>query len=286
MAQRSSSPSSLPEQPPNDQGTRRRRGVAEAPRALEAPNRSDASEMLKSPRGQPFPNIGWSDHLTWLCEKLIERGTDSFGDDLVDHELLAMILLSAHPKNDTKRLAKATIKRFGSFAAVLAAPTRDLLAAPGLGLRVVAMIKLVQASAARLIRAEIMDRPILTNSHRVLAYLHAVMARSKVQQFRVLFLDSGNRLISDEAHGPTTTGHAFPYPREVVKRALELRATALILAHNHPSGDPSPTAEDLHLNKDIRAAAGALGIVLHDHLIIGNGRWISLSDSGYTRQHR
>lgn len=225
--------------------------------------------------GQPLPNFGRSAHLAWVCERLIERGNDSLGDTLADYELLEMLLFLANPRADTKSLAKAAIKRFGSFAGVLTAATRDLFDVPGFNWRSVASLRLVLASAARLARADIMDRPVFKNWDRVLAYLHTIMARSKVEQFRILFLDTRNRLLADEAHGRGTVNHTPVYAREVVKRALELHATALILVHNHPSGDPSPSADDIAVTKEIKTAAGALGITLHDHIVIGNGRWAS-----------
>lgn len=255
-------------------------GFAESParisEALLQPKPLESGVPDKTRSGLPFPNLGPSGHRAWLCEKLIERGDDSLGDSLADYELLEMLLFLAQPKGDTKPLAKAAIKRFGSFASVLTAPTRELFGMPGFGSRSVATIRLVQASAARLARAEIMDRPIFKDWDRLLAYLHTVMARSKIEQFRILFLDNSNRLLADEAHGRGTVNHTPVYPREVVKRALELHATALILVHNHPSGDPTPSVEDIALTQEIRAAAGALSIVLHDHIIIGNGRWVSL----------
>jgi DNA repair protein RadC len=208
--------------------------------------------------------------------KLLERGPDA----LADYELLEMLLFLAMPKGDTKPLAKALINRFGSFAAVLAAPQRDLLAARGLGEHSVAAIKLVQASAHRLARAEVMESPVLNNAERLESYLAALMAREKVEQFRVLFLDPKNRLIADEVQGRGTVNHTPVYAREVVKRALELHATALILVHNHPSGDPTPSRGDIEMTGEIREAATLFGIVLHDHIVVGNGRSFSFRREG------
>ena len=221
--------------------------------------------------GLPFASTGPHGHRGRMREKLLERGPDA----LADYELLEMLLFFAQPKGDTKPLAKAVINRFGSFGAVLAAPQKDLFATQGLGTHSVAAIKLVQAAALRLARAEAMERPVLNNWDRLMDYLNAVLAREKVEQFRILFLDNKNRLLADEAQARGTVDHTPVYPREVVKRALELHATALILVHNHPSGDPTPSREDIEMTKEVKKAASVLGVVVHDHVIIGNGRWTS-----------
>jgi DNA repair protein RadC len=211
-----------------------------------------------------------------MREKLLQRGPDA----LADYEMLEMLLFFAMPKGDTKPLAKALVNRFGSFAAVLAAPQQELLATRGLGEHSVAAIKLVQAAALRLSRAEVMDAPVLNNAERLDAYLAGVMSREKVEQFRVLFLDPKNRLIADEVQGRGTVNHTPVYAREVVKRALELHATALILVHNHPSGDPTPSRGDIEMTAEIGKVTTLLGIVLHDHIIVGNGRSFSFRREG------
>ena len=175
---------------------------------------------------------------------------------------------------------KALINRFGSFANVLAAPQQTLMDTRGLGVHSVSALKLVQASALRLARAEVMERPVLNNWTVLIDYLTAVMAREKIEQFRVLFLDTRNRLLADEAQARGTVNHTPVYPREVVKRALDLQATALILVHNHPSGDPTPSRADIEMTQEVKAAAQVLGIVLHDHVIIGNGRHLSFRREG------
>jgi len=224
----------------------------------------------------PFPSIGPHGHRRRLREKLLTRGAEA----LADYELLEMLLFFAQPRGDTKPLAKAVINRFGSFAAVLTAPTHELLATPGLGEHSVAAIRLVQGAALRLARAEAAARPVLNNWERLMDYLNAALAREKVEQFRVLFLDNRNQLIADEVQGRGTVNHTPVYPREVVKRALELHATALILVHNHPSGDPTPSREDVEMTAEVKEAARLLGIVVHDHVIVGNGRWLSLRREG------
>src|SRR6185437_15058143 len=190
------------------------------------------------------------------------------------------IVLFALPRRDTKPLARALLSRFGSFAGVIAAPVTDLLSVEGIGEAAVAALKSVQAAALRLMRAEVIDQPVLNNWDRLLAYLGAELSRERVEQFRVLFLDNRNRLLADEAQQRGTVNHTPVYPREVAKRALELHATALILVHNHPSGDPTPSRDDIAMTEQIRAAAAALSIVLHDHIIVGNGRWLSFRKEG------
>src|SRR5215472_5129639 len=190
------------------------------------------------------------------------------------------IVLFALPRRDTKPLARALLSRFGSFARVIAAPVQDLLTVEGLGEAGVAALKSVQAAALRLLRAEVIDTPVLNNWDRLLAYLGAELSRERVEQFRVLFLDNRNRLLADEAQQRGTVNHTPVYPREVAKRALELHATALILVHNHPSGDPTPSRDDIAMTEQIRAAAAALSIVLHDHIVVGNGRWVSFRKDG------
>ncbi len=239
---------------------------------------ADLDEVLRrqtapgGPMSSGAASVGVHGHRERMRDKLLERGPDA----LADYELLEMLLFFAQPRGDTKPLAKKLVGRFGSFAAVLTAPQRDLFAVPGLGKQTIAAIKLVDASAKRLARAEVMDRPVLNNWDRLLEYLHAALAREKVEQFRVLFLDNRNRLLADEAQSRGTVNHTPVYPREVVKRALELNATGLILVHNHPSGDPTPSQEDLAMTQEVKRAAQTLSITLHDHLIIGNGRWTSL----------
>ena len=228
------------------------------------------------PAAMPFPSTGPHGHRGRMREKLLERGPEA----LADYELLEMLLFFAFKTGDTKPLAKALINRYGSFAAVLAAPQRQLLDTRGLGPHSVAALKLVQAAALRLAKAEVMERPVLNNWERLVDYLTAALARQDVEQVRVLYLDTRNRLIADEAQGRGTVNHTPVYPREVVGRALELQATALILVHNHPSGDPTPSRADIEMTAEIKAAAAVFGIVLHDHLIIGRGRHLSLRREG------
>ena len=231
----------------------------------------DVRAQEAAPGSPPFASTGPHGHRARMREKVITRGTDA----LADYELLEMLLFLAFKQGDTKPTAKAVINRFGSFAKVLSASERELLETPGLGRHAVSAIKIVQASAVRLARAELMDKPILNNWDKLMAYLNMVMAREPVEQFRILFLDNRNYLLADELQARGTVNHTPVYPREVIKRALELRATALILVHNHPSGNPKPSDEDIEMTQDIRHAASALAIVIHDHVIVGNGTWYS-----------
>ena len=211
-----------------------------------------------------------------MRHKLLTAGPDA----LADHELLEMVLFLALPRRDTKAIARVLLSRFGSFSGTISASMRDLAAVDGMGEAAAAALKTVQAAALRLVRAEIADKPVLTNWDALMAYLTAVMAREKVEQFRILFLDSRNRLLADEAQSRGTVNHTPVYPREVVRRALELHATAIILAHNHPSGDPTPSRDDIDMTRQIIEAAKALSISVHDHVIIGNGRWLSFRQEG------
>ena len=215
-------------------------------------------------------------HRERLRQKLLTAGPEA----LADYELLELLLFFAVLRRDTKPIARALVARFGSFANVLAASPAELKEVEGAGDSVVAVIKAAQASALRLLRAEVKAQPVLNNWDRLTGYLTAVMAREPIEQFRVLFLDTKNRLIADEAQARGTVNHTPVYPREVVKRCLELGATALILVHNHPSGDPTPSRADIEMTAEVKGAASVLGIVLHDHLIIGNGRHLSFRREG------
>jgi len=215
-------------------------------------------------------------HRARLRSRLLSAGAAA----VADHELIEMVLFLALPRRDTKPIARDLISKFGSFASAISAPVPDLLGVEGLGEAGVAALKVVQAAAQRLAKAEVLYRPVLSNWDRLMEYLQSVLAREKTEQFRILFLDNRNRLLADETQARGTVNHTPVYPREVVKRALELHATAIILVHNHPSGDPSPSDEDIAMTKEIKKAASALSIVLHDHVIVGNGQWLSFRRIG------
>lgn len=225
---------------------------------------------------RPFLSTGPIGHRGRMRTRVQERGTAS----LADYELLEMLLFLAFQRGDTKPLAKRLINRFGSFGAVLAASGEALLAVEGVNSHVATTLMTVHEAAARMGRAELVARPLLNNWDRLIAYLNTVLAHEPVEHFRVLFLDTRNRLLADEQQGRGTVNHTPVYPREVVRRALELHATAMILVHNHPSGDPSPSSNDVDMTAQVRRAAEALGIVLHDHIIVGPGGWRSLRQAG------
>lgn len=219
---------------------------------------------------------GAEGHRARLRTRLLKAGPES----LADHEVLEMMLFLALPRRDTKPIARALVTRFGSYAQAIAAPVAELLTVEGLGESGAAALKIVQAAALRLIKAEVIYRPVLNHWDRLIEYLTAVLARERIEQTRVLFLDHRNRLIADEVQSSGTVNHTPVYPRELVKRALEHHATAIILVHNHPSGDPTPSQEDIAMTREIKQAASTLSIVLHDHVIIGNGKWVSLKRLG------
>ena len=222
---------------------------------------------------------GAEGHRARMRSRLLTAGPDA----LADHEMLEMTLFLALPRRDTKQIARDLLACFGSYANALAAPLPELLRIEGLGEAGAAALKLVHGASVRLLRAEVKDQPILNNWDRLIAYLNAALAREQVEQFRVLFLDTRNRLLGDEALTRGTVNHTPVYPREVVRRAIELRATALILVHNHPSGDPTPSRDDVAMTDEVRRAATTVGIVLHDHIIIGNGKWLSFRQDGLLR---
>jgi DNA repair protein RadC len=203
-----------------------------------------------------------------------DRPVTALAGEEPDAAVLARLLSLVLP-HDTAPLARKVIGRFGNLAAALAAPVRELQAVQGLGTHSIAAIKLVHAAAVRLARAQVMGRIVLDNMDRLIAYLTVVLARERIEQFRVLFLDAEHRLVADEAQARGTVNHTPVYPREVVRRAMELRASAIILVHNHPSGDPTPSGPDIEMTKMVTEAAELLGIEVRDHVIVGNGRWVS-----------
>lgn len=233
----------------------------------------EGSDGLEPRPGSPVSAEG---HRARMRARLLKAGPDA----VADHELLEMVLFLALPRRDTKPIARALVGRFGSFAAAISASLPELRGVEGLGEAGAAALKLVQAAAHRLVRAEVKDRPVLADWPRLMDYLGAMLARERVEQFRILFLDSRNRLLADEGQARGTVNHTPVYPREVVKRALELHATAIILVHNHPSGDPAPSREDIEMTTAIVGAAQALSLVVHDHVIVGNGRWFSFRREG------
>ena len=223
------------------------------------------------------PGVGVNGHRARLRARFLAGGADA----VAEHELIEMVLFLALPRRDTKPIARSLLIRFGSYAGVISAGVADLLAVEGLGEAGATALKVVQAAALRLAKAEVLYKPVLNNWDRLMEYLQAVLAREKIEQFRVLFLDNRNRLLADEAQARGTVDHTPVYPREVARRALELEASAVILVHNHPSGDPSPSADDLRMTKLVGEALGAVAVRLEDHVIIGNGRWLGFRREGF-----
>jgi DNA repair protein RadC len=215
-------------------------------------------------------------HRQRLRERLITAGADA----LPDYELMEVLLFAGNPRGDVKPLAKRLIERFGGFAAALSADPDELLTVPGLGVSGVAALKSVREAALRLVKAELMERPVIGSWDRLIDYCRAHVAYGKVEEFHLLFLDRKNALIAHEQQQRGTVDHTPVYTREVVKRALELGASALILVHNHPSGDPTPSKADIAVTKDIVSAGKPLGVTVHDHVIIGRGRHTGLREMG------
>jgi DNA repair protein RadC len=213
-------------------------------------------------------------------ERLRRRFREAGPDALPDYELLELILFRAAPRRDTKPLAKALIARFGTFAEALNAPEELLREVPGIGEAAITELKLVRAAALRLVRCEVLERPVLSSWAQVLDYCRASMGFASKEQFRILFLDKRNQIIADEVQQTGTVDHTPVYVREVVKRALELSATAIVLVHNHPSGDPTPSRADIEMTRQIVAAAKPLGVMVHDHIIVGKQGHASLKGLG------
>ena len=210
-------------------------------------------------------------------QRLKERFVSGGPEALPDYELLELVLFAAIPRRDTKPLAKRLLARFGSFAEVINAPPERLKEVKGVGDAAVLQIKLIRASALRLMQGTIMQRPVLASWTAVLEYCRAAMGFEAREQFRILFLDKKNRLIADEVQQEGTVDHTPVYVREVVKRALELSACAIVLVHNHPSGDPTPSRADIDMTRLIVEAAKPLGVVIHDHIIVGKQGHASLN---------
>src|ERR1043166_2255462 len=202
-------------------------------------------------------------------ERLRDRFREAGSDAVTDYEMLELVLFRALPRRDLKPLAKELIARFGSFAEVLAAPPQRLAEVKGPGDAAITDLKIVQAAASRLARGQGKKRTVISSWSNVLDYCRTAMAFADKEQFRILFLDKRNQLIADEVQGTGTVDHTPVYPREVVKRALELSVTAIILVHNHPSGDPTPSRADIQMTQAIVEVAKPLGISVHDHIIVG-----------------
>lgn len=235
----------------------------------------DSDEVLECPKSSSPSYL--RDHRKRLRDRFLNGGADA----LPDYEMLELVLFRAIPRQDVKPLARALLDQFNDFNTVVSAPVDQLQTVKGVGTAVICELKIVEAAAHRLSKTRIQQKPVLSSWQALLDYCRATMAHRATEQFRVFFLDRKNTLIADEEQASGTVDHVPVYPREIVKRALLLNASALIMVHNHPSGDPTPSDADIDMTRQVIAAAIALGITLHDHVIIGKSAEISFRAAGY-----
>ena len=231
--------------------------------------------ILTGPKGRVPSYI--EHHRQRLRERFVQGGVEA----IPDYELLELVLFRALPRCDVKPVANRLIEKFGDFSRVISAPIDQLQAVRGVGAAVATELKVIEAAAHRLARARVINRPVLSSWDALLDYCRTALSHKDLEQFRILYLDRKNVLIADEAQAQGTVDHVPVYPREVVKRALELNASALILVHNHPSGDPTPSEDDRLMTRRIEEAAKALSITVHDHLVIGKAAEFSFRAAGY-----
>jgi DNA repair protein RadC len=221
-----------------------------------------------------------AEHRAGHRQRLKDRFLNAGPEALPDYELLELVLFNAIPRIDVKPLAKVLLATFGDFNGVVAAPEPRLSAVPGVTPKVHLQLKIIEAAAHRMARAEVMQREVISSWEALMRYCKTVMAYCDTERFRILFLDRKNVLIADEEQARGTVDHVPVYPREVAKRALELNASALILVHNHPSGDPTPSQADIDMTEAIEIACSAIGVALHDHVVIGKGADASFRSLG------
>jgi len=248
-------------------------GFSEMPLPLFAPDEAEAATPLPDGRQPSYIR----DHRKRLRSRFLEGGAQA----MPDYELLELVLFRAIPRRDVKPLARALLDRFGDFNGVISAPADQLCQVSGIGEAVLCELKIVEATAHRLARSRVMQRQVISSWDALLDYCHTTMAHRDTEQFRIFFLDRKNVLIADEEQARGTVDHVPVYPREVVKRALQLNASALILMHNHPSGDPTPSDEDIVMTRKVQNACEALNITLHDHIIVGKSCEMSFRAQGY-----
>lgn len=232
--------------------------------------------VFMDPKGRRVPSY-IKDH----CKRLRERFLEGSTHTMPDYEILELLLIRAIPRCDVKPVARRLLEEFGDFARVLSAPKERLMQVRGVGASIILELKITEAVAHRMARSKVIQKPLISSWDALLNYCHTTMSHLETEQFRVLFLDRKNVLIADEEQARGTVNHVPVYPREVVKRALELNASALILVHSHPSGDPTPSEADITMTRRIQDAAEVLGLSLHDHLIIGKSREMSFRTAGY-----
>ncbi len=218
-------------------------------------------------------------HRERLREKLFVSG----GDALYDYELLELLLMASIPRKDVKPLAKALIARFGDLAGVFTASPEELMQVDGVKETTAAVIKTVQQCAVHMLKIKAAKAPIIDSWEKIIDYCRAVIGCNKEESLRIIFLDSKNRMITDEQQNKGTINHTPLYPREVVKRSLELRAASIIIVHNHPSGDVNPSKDDIAMTSQIKQALLAVNIILHDHIIVSQSGYFSFRNSGFMR---
>lgn len=232
--------------------------------------------LAESPAAPPRRRIGRQPNAAYgqrgrLRDRFLRAGADS----VADNEMLELVLFRAIPQRDVKPVAKQLLELFGDFNGVISAPVPRLAEINGISPSVICELKIVEAAAQRLSRARVMNTCVLSSWSALMDYCKTAMAHRETEQFRILFLDRKNVLMADEAQAKGTVDHVPVYPREVVKRALELNASAIILVHNHPSGDPTPSKADIDMTRQIEQAAKAVGVVVHDHVIVGKAEDLS-----------
>lgn len=237
-------------------------------------------EDAASPPTAKKPAAHYHGHRQRLREKFLKAVDGDGAESIADYELLELLLFLAIPQKDVKPLAKDLLDRFGSLGAVFSASPSSLIGVPGIKENAAVALKVVHAASLRMIREDVQDQPILSSWDRLLDYCHAAMAFADVEEFRLLFLDRKNRLLRDERQQRGTVDQTPIYVREVVKRALELHASAVIMVHNHPSGDPQPSASDIATTDKVREALRHVDIALHDHLIISRTGYCSFKSDG------
>lgn len=230
--------------------------------------------MSSSAKKKTTPH--YAGHRQRLRERFVFGGEDA----MQDYELLELLLFMAIPRRDVKPLAKELLNAFGSLPELMSAPHTALSQVDGVSENTATAIKTVSALAARMMKQELMQKPVLNNWTRLMDYCHMTMAHETKEHFRILFLNKKNEMIADEIQGSGTVDHTPAYPREIMKRALELGATALILMHNHPSGDPKPSQADIDMTNQIIAAAKPFDITIHDHVIIARNGQTSFRNEG------
>ncbi len=243
----------------------------------EAPMLFDTDEAP----AQPLPTGRLPSYIKDHRKRLRERFMSGGSGAMPDYELLELVLFRSIPRQDVKPLARLLMDTFGDFNRVLTAPEERLRQINGVGETVITDLKILEACAHRMARARVMQRHVISGWDALLDYCHTTMAHREIEQFRVFYLDRKNVMIADEEQAKGTVDHVPVYPREVAKRALELNASALILVHNHPSGDPTPSQSDIDMTNRIQNACTALGLTLHDHLIIGKSTELSFRSEGY-----